>query len=139
MRTAVVILNWNTRDYLDRFLPPLLDSLRGLNAGVVVADNASGDGSRELPDSELLWRVPNGTHYEIGPTPLVEIGGSVLTPTDKGNLFCLSLEDGSLKWIHKISVALINPLEVWEERGQTYILASAMDGVVTLLRVKNQL
>ena len=48
MRTAVVILNWNTRDYLDRFLPPLLDSLRGLDAGVVVADNASGDGSREL-------------------------------------------------------------------------------------------
>ena len=48
MRTAVVILNWNTRDYLERFLPPLLDSLRGLDAGVVVADNASTDGSREL-------------------------------------------------------------------------------------------
>ena len=48
MRTAVVILNWNTRDYLARFLPPLLDSVRGLDAGVVVADNASDDGSREL-------------------------------------------------------------------------------------------
>lgn len=48
MRTAVVILNWNTRDYLARFLPPLLESLRGLDAGVVVADNASTDGSREL-------------------------------------------------------------------------------------------
>ncbi|MBR4524976.1 MAG: glycosyltransferase family 2 protein [Bacteroidales bacterium] len=48
MRTAVVILNWNTREYLGRFLPLLLDSLRGLDAGVVVADNASTDGSREL-------------------------------------------------------------------------------------------
>jgi hypothetical protein len=48
MRTAVVILNWNSRDYLERFLPPLLESLRGLDAGVVVADNASTDGSREL-------------------------------------------------------------------------------------------
>ena len=48
MRTAVVILNWNTRDYLGRFLPPLLASLRGLDAGVVVADNASTDGSRAL-------------------------------------------------------------------------------------------
>ena len=48
MRTAVVILNWNTRDYLGRFLPPLLESLQGLDAGVVVADNASTDGSREL-------------------------------------------------------------------------------------------
>lgn len=48
MRTAVVILNWNTRDYLGRFLPPLLESLQGLDAGVVVADNASTDGSRAL-------------------------------------------------------------------------------------------
>ena len=48
MRTAVVILNWNTRDYLARFLPPLLESLRGRDAEVVVADNASTDGSREL-------------------------------------------------------------------------------------------
>ena len=48
MRTAVVMLNWNTRDYLGRFLPPLLESLQGLDAGVVVADNASSDGSREL-------------------------------------------------------------------------------------------
>ena len=48
MRTAVVILNWNTRDYLARFLPPLLESLQGQDAAVVVADNASTDGSREL-------------------------------------------------------------------------------------------
>ena len=48
MRTAVVILNWNTRDYLARFLPPLLDSVRGTDAAVVVADNASGDGSAAL-------------------------------------------------------------------------------------------
>ena len=48
MKTAVVILNWNTRDYLERFLPPLLESCEGLDAEVVVADNASGDGSVEL-------------------------------------------------------------------------------------------
>lgn len=48
MRTAVVILNWNTREYLRSFLPPLLESLDGLDAEVVVADNASTDGSREL-------------------------------------------------------------------------------------------
>lgn len=48
MRTAVVILNRNTRDYLARFLPPLLESVRGTDAGVVVADNGSDDGSREL-------------------------------------------------------------------------------------------
>lgn len=48
MRTAVVILNRNTREYLGRFLPPLLESLQGQDAGVVIADNASTDGSRAL-------------------------------------------------------------------------------------------
>ncbi len=84
---------------------------------------------------DLLWRVPNGMGYEIGPTALVETGGMVLTPSDKGNLFSFSLEDGSLQWIHKISLALINPLEVWEEEGSVCILASTMDGVVTLLKI----
>ena len=54
MRTAVVILNWNTRELLARFLPPLLESLRGRDAAVTVADNASDDGSREL----LATRFP---------------------------------------------------------------------------------
>ncbi len=48
MRTAVVILNWNTRDYLAQFIPVVEESLRGLDAGLVVADNASSDGSAEM-------------------------------------------------------------------------------------------
>ena len=48
MRTAVVILNWNTRDYLAQFIPAILESLQGLDAGLVVADNASTDGSLEM-------------------------------------------------------------------------------------------
>ena len=48
MRTAVVILNWNTRHYLSRFLPALVDSVRGTDAEVIVADNGSDDGSLEL-------------------------------------------------------------------------------------------
>lgn len=47
MRTAVVILNWNTEDYLRAFLPPLLSSCPP-GAEVVVADNGSADGSLEL-------------------------------------------------------------------------------------------
>lgn len=45
MSTAVVILNWNTEDLLRRFLPPLLESVAGRDAAVIVADNASSDGS----------------------------------------------------------------------------------------------
>ena len=48
MKAAVVILNWNTRDFLAKFLPGVLASVTGLDAAVVVADNASTDGSVEL-------------------------------------------------------------------------------------------
>ena len=48
MKTAVVILNWNTKDYLERFLPGLLDSVREADACVIVADSASTDGSMEM-------------------------------------------------------------------------------------------
>ena len=48
MKTAVVILNWNTKGYLADFLPRLISSIAGMDAEVIVADNASTDGSLEL-------------------------------------------------------------------------------------------
>lgn len=53
MKTAVVILNWNTKEYLERFLPALVSSAEGIDAEVVVADNASTDGSLELMESSF--------------------------------------------------------------------------------------
>ena len=59
MRTAVVILNYNTKEYLRKFLPGLVASTEGLDAQVIVADNASKDGSvqmmkEEFPDIPLI-------------------------------------------------------------------------------------
>ena len=49
MKTAVVILNWNTEDFLRKFLPGLLHSCSKVpGAEVIVADNASTDGSMEV-------------------------------------------------------------------------------------------
>ena len=48
MKTAVVILNWNTKGFLERFLPGLLESVREEDACVIVADSASTDGSMEM-------------------------------------------------------------------------------------------
>ena len=46
VKTAVVILNWNTEDFLRKFLPCLIDSTKKVEgAEVIVADNASKDGS----------------------------------------------------------------------------------------------
>ena len=61
MKTAVVILNWNTKGFLERFLPGVLASAHCSPEGepladceVVVADSASQDGSMEM----LAGRFP---------------------------------------------------------------------------------
>ena len=49
MKTAVVILNWNTKGFLEEFLPGLVSSVGKVDgAEVIVADNASTDGSMEM-------------------------------------------------------------------------------------------
>ncbi|MCR5409085.1 MAG: glycosyltransferase family 2 protein, partial [Bacteroidales bacterium] len=53
MRAAVVILNYNTKEYLRKFLPGLIVSTEGLDAQVIVADNASSDGSVEMMKEEF--------------------------------------------------------------------------------------
>ncbi|MCB9184028.1 MAG: glycosyltransferase family 2 protein [Flavobacteriales bacterium] len=51
MRTAIVILNWNGRHWLQRFLAGVLEHSPG--ADVIVADNASTDGSAEWVQASL--------------------------------------------------------------------------------------
>lgn len=97
--------------------------------------SADVEASVELPVSRQIWNVDNGSGYEISPTSIVEKDGMVIIPTDKGNLIALDAKDGSNIWNHKISIALVNPMSVWSSKGKTYILASTMDGVVTLLSV----
>lgn len=41
---AVVILNWNGKSFLEKFLPPVLDSTYN-NLNIIIADNASDDDS----------------------------------------------------------------------------------------------
>lgn len=96
-------------------------------------DLANVNPSGELPQECLKWNVENDMGYEISPTAIVEKDGIVYFPTDKGNLFALSAEDGSRLWVHKLGLALINPIDIWTAKGRTYILASTMDGVVSLL------
>lgn len=52
LQTAIVILNWNGRNYLNDFLPFILKYLPD-NAKVFVADNASTDDSIELMGSKF--------------------------------------------------------------------------------------
>jgi GT2 family glycosyltransferase len=64
MRTAVVILNWNGRKFLEKFLPTLLEYSRD-EARIIVADNASTDDSvafvrEHFPEAELILNKENG-------------------------------------------------------------------------------
>jgi hypothetical protein len=64
MKTAVVILNWNGKSFLERFLPALIRH-SGHEARIVVADNASTDGSagfvrERFPEVEVIQNPENG-------------------------------------------------------------------------------
>ena len=64
MRAAVVILNWNTREYLRAFLPTLIKSL-GKDDALYVADSASTDGSLEMLAAEFpsVKTIPLDKNY----------------------------------------------------------------------------
>lgn len=47
-KIVVVILNWNGRKYLEKFLPNVIENSKGIGFGVVVVDNASTDDSIQL-------------------------------------------------------------------------------------------
>ncbi|MGM9788540.1 MAG: glycosyltransferase family 2 protein [Candidatus Cryptobacteroides sp.] len=61
MRVAVVILNWNTKDFLKSFVPGVLASL-GREDSLYVADSGSTDGSLELLERDFpeVKRLPLG-------------------------------------------------------------------------------
>ena len=60
MRASVVILNWNTSALLGRFLPAMLKSVGGMDAEIIVADNASTDDSLSMLSERFpsVKRIP---------------------------------------------------------------------------------
>ena len=57
MELAIVILNWNGKEFLERFLPGVIEHSPG--AQIVVADNGSHDGSldhlrQHFPNVQLI-------------------------------------------------------------------------------------
>ncbi len=55
---SIIIVNWNTKDYLQRCLESIqqeIDGNESLNAEVIVVDNASGDGSQEMVQEQFPW------------------------------------------------------------------------------------
>jgi GT2 family glycosyltransferase len=64
MRVAIVILNWNGKKFLEKFLPSVIETSSHI-ARVIVADNASTDGSvtylkQSFPEVEIIINSKNG-------------------------------------------------------------------------------
>lgn len=62
-KTAIVILNWNGKSFLEQFLPNVISYSKG--ARIIVADNASTDDSvaflkSHFPELELIQNESNG-------------------------------------------------------------------------------
>lgn len=62
MKVAVVILNWNGKGFLEKFLPSLFNSLPSY-AELIVADNASTDGSRQAVNNEKIQWIQLDKNY----------------------------------------------------------------------------
>lgn len=85
---------------------------------------------------DLIWQVETGTGYDISPTSIACYGRKVIMPTDKGNIVAFD-SSGKRLWARKISIALVNPLQTWTTSDGSFILASTMDGTVTLIVDRN--
>lgn len=79
-----------------------------------------------------VWDVRTCLGYDIAPTELICHGSALLIPTDKGNIIALDAADGSFLWAHKVSPALINPMQTIPG---SKLLVSTLDGVVCLLQL----
>ncbi len=76
MDTAVIILNWNGQHWLEKFLPGVIAHSAGV-ARVIVADNASTDGSvawlkSHAPEVEVI-RLPTNLGFAGGYNAALEV------------------------------------------------------------------
>lgn len=55
LELSVIIVNYNTKDYLKRLLKSLQPALRGMRSEVIVVDNNSTDGSQLMVKEKFTW------------------------------------------------------------------------------------
>lgn len=87
--------------------------------------------STQTPDFQVKWSIPCGYVYDISPSPSVEKDGMLFLPTDKGEIYAIDTKTQTVRWVHKLSNALINnvfPL------GNQEIVTTTMDGGVFRLK-----
>ncbi len=130
MKTAVVILNWNTEGFLRKFLPGLVASAGKVEgAEVVVADNASTDGSMRVMKEEFPEVRTIVFEKNYGFTGGYNRAFEELRKTDRPEYFLLINSDIEVQedWLdplvdwmdtHPECGACAPKLHSWQERGK---------------------
>ena len=142
MRTAVVILNWNTEDFLKKFLPGLLRSAEKVEGTeIIVADNASTDGSMALMHEHFPQVRTIGFRQNLGFTGGYNEAFRILYESeDRPEYFVLinsdiEVEDGWLKpltaWMdtHPECGACAPKLHSWQDK-ERFEYAGAAGGYI---------
>jgi outer membrane protein assembly factor BamB len=91
--------------------------------------------STAAPQPEKLWESNGGFGYDINSAMLVEKGGTIFYGTKNGLLFSLDSKTGTIKWQHKVGVALINTVTPVNENQ---VITADFDGNVVLVDAKAQ-
>lgn len=109
MELSIIIVNWNTRDYLKDCLKSILENIKNVSFEVIVIDNNSSDGSAEMVKNEF---------------PYVKlIASDVNTYFAKGNNIGYEISDGDY-------IAFLNP--------DTIIYPNTYETAVAYLRTNPQ-
>lgn len=137
MKIAVVILNWNGKKLLERFLPAVIENSK--NASVYVVDNASTDGSVELvkenhPTVKIVQNISNGGFAKGYNDGLRDI---------KADVYCLLNSDVQVTsgWLEPIinifesqhEVAIVQPKILDLKRKGYFEYAGAAGGYIDKL------
>lgn len=86
--------------------------------------------SASADSMKLKWSLDVGFGYEISPSPISEKDGIIYIPADDGSIYAVDRKKRKVKWVHKISNALVNVIYPLDN-GK--VLATTMDGRVIKL------
>lgn len=94
--------------------------------GHLIAVDANAD------SATIKWKSPNVFGYELNPSVIKEGKGIVYAISDKGVIAAFDKNDGSVKWVHKISNTLVHDIQFANDRK---IIATTMDGKIVALSI----
>lgn len=83
---------------------------------------------------ELIWSSDCKYGYDIDPSMPMEKNGAVMFGTKNGLIFSINAMSGAVTWEHKLGNTIVNTLRPLTDR---LVLATTMDGTISLLEVSN--